>query len=426
MSDNFSNKRILSQILESLTHSSCRLENKNAIYESLKKELQGKRYLLILDDVWNEDSHEWDTLKESLLGINPNLRNNIIVTTRSNVVTKIMRTLPKQEMKKLLDKECWEIIKNRVSTKERIPLTQELEDIGREIAKRCHGVPLVAKVIGGSMSWKIEENEWLKIQNNMVWNSQNDSKCILSILKLSFDHLYPPSLKKCFTYCAIFPKDYAMGKEELVQHWMAEEFLQPSRKYFSVEDIGFEYFDILLGNSLFQDIERDNYGDIISCKMHDLIHDLALSISKWETLHVKGIVGCDIQYMSHIRRLSLISNDQTTLTIPLTRDDMGRLRTIFSIRANLGDKLMDLKCVCGLTLFRRHVDELPKSIGEFRHLRLLCIERTNIKALPNSVTKLYNIQTLIIKDCHLLEELPNELRNLTNLRHINISHKYIK
>ena len=65
VSDNFSNKRILSQILESPTHSSCTLENKNAIYESLKEKLQGKRYLLVLDDVWNEDSHEWDTLKES-------------------------------------------------------------------------------------------------------------------------------------------------------------------------------------------------------------------------------------------------------------------------------------------------------------------------------------------------------------------------
>ena len=80
----------------------------------------------------------------------------------------------------------------------------------------------------------------------------------------------------------------------------------------------------------------------------------------------------------------------------------------------------------GLTLFGRHVDKLPKSIGEFRHLRLLCIEQTNIKALPNSVTKLYNLQTLIINYCHLLEELPNDLQNLTNLRHINISYKYIK
>ncbi|KAL4598768.1 hypothetical protein ACB092_11G081000 [Castanea dentata] len=411
VSDNFSNKRILSQILESLTHSSSTLENKNAIYESLKKELKGKRYLLVLDDVWNEDSHEWDTLKESLLGINPNIGNNIIVTTRSDKVAEIMRTLPKHNMENLLDKECWEIVKNRVSTKERIPLTQELEDIGKEIAKRCHGIPLVAKVIGGSMSWKIEEN---------------DSECILSILKLSFDHLYPPSLKKCFTYCAVFPKDYAVGKEELVQHWMAEGFLQPSPKHFSVEDVGFEYFDILMGNSLFQDIERDNFGDIISCKMHDLVHDLALSISRRETLHLKGMVGGDINGMSHIRRLSLISNEQTTPTIPLFRDDMGRLRTIFSIRASLGDRLLDLKCVHGLTLFGRDVGELPKSIGEFRHLRFLHIEKTNIKELPTSITKLYNLQTLIIKDCHFLEELPNDLQNLTNLRHINISNEYIK
>ena len=125
--------------------------------------------------------------------------------------------------------------------------------------------------------------------------------------------------------------------------------------------------------------------------------------------------------MSHIR-LSLISNEQITPTIPLSRDDMGRLRTVFSICVNLGDKLLDLKCVRDLTLFGGHVDRLPKSIGDLRHLRLFHIEQTNIKALPDSVTKLYNLQTLLIKHCHLLGDLPNDLQNLTNLRHINISH----
>ena len=147
-----------------------------------------------------------------------------------------------------------------------------------------------------------------------------------------------------------------------------------------MKDIGNRYFDILLANSLLQDIKGDSYGDIISCKIHDLVHDLALSISKRETLHLDGIVrgGTD---MSHIRCLSLISNEQTTPTIPLSRDDMGRLRTIFSIRVNLGDKLLDLKCVCDITLFGRHADKLPKSIGDLRHLRLFHIKQTNIKSI---------------------------------------------
>ena len=172
-----------------------------------------------------------------------------------------------------------------------------------------------------------------------------------------------------------------MEKEELVQHWVAEGFIQQSQGHFSViKDIDNMYFDILLANSLLQDIKRDGYGDIISCKMHNLVHDLALSISKRETLHLDGIVRGSID-MSHIRCLSLISNEQTTPTIPLSRDDMGRLHTIFSIRVNLGDKLLDLKCVCDLTLFGRHVDKLPKSIGDLRHLRLFHIEQTNIKSI---------------------------------------------
>ncbi|KAK9990018.1 hypothetical protein SO802_025003 [Lithocarpus litseifolius] len=349
VSTDFDDKKILREILESLTQKSFALQMKDTILKGLKEELQEKRYLLILDDVWNEDRVKWDTLRSCLLVINSSAGNNIIVTTRSDTVAKIMKTIHQHHLEKLSDDECWSIIKKRVSTNERIPLSQDLEDIGREIAKRCQGIPLVARVLGGTMSNNIEESEWLAIQNSEVWSSLNGENEILSTLKLSFNHL-SQSLKSCFTYCAIFPKDYEMGKEELIQHWMAEGFLRPSQGNSSgMEDIGSKYFDILLANSLFQDIKRDDFGDIICCKMHDLVHDLALSISKWETLHLGGNVGDDID-MFHIRRLSFISNDWTTPMIPLSRDGMGRLRTVFLIHANLGDKLLDLKFVRGLTL----------------------------------------------------------------------------
>ncbi|XP_030975752.1 putative disease resistance protein RGA3 [Quercus lobata] len=431
VSNDFDDKKILGEILESLTKNSCTLQQKDAILKCLIEKLQKKRYLLVLDDVWNEDDRKWDALRSCLLGINSSAGNNVIVTTRSDIVARIMKTIHQHEMEKLSNDECWSIIKKRVSTKVRIPLSQRQEDIGREIAKRCQGIPLVARVLGGTMSNKIEEREWLAIQNSEVWSSLHGENEILSILKLSFDCL-SPSLKSCFTYCAIFPKDYEMGKEDLIQQWMAEGFLQPSQGNSSeMEDIGNYYFDILLANSLFQDKKMDYFGDVISCKMHDLVHDLALLISQ-ETLHLGGNVRDDID-KSHIRRLSFVSNDGTTPTIPLSRDGMHKLRTAFLIYANLGDKLLDLKFVRGLILSGSGIilsgigkKKIFKSICEFRHLRLLQVEESYISELPNSITKLYHLQTLAIEFAPGLRKLPKNLRNLTNLRHIKVSHAYIK
>ncbi|KAM3702273.1 hypothetical protein ACJW31_04G013200 [Castanea mollissima] len=438
VSNEFEDKRILREILESLTCNSSSLVNKNTILECLKKELQGKKYILVLDDVWNEDPLKWETLRSCLLGMNMDVGSSIIVTTRSDKVAEIMETQTRRHLEKLSEDDCWFIIKKKLSLNENIPLTPDLEDIGREIAKKCGGVPLLARVLGGTMSCKKEKSEWLAIKKSKVWNSPDVNNGILLILKLSFDHLYPPSLKNCFTYCAIFPKDYDMGKEELIQHWMAGGLLQRSQ---GMEDIGNEYFDKLLANSLLQDIERNDYGDIVSCKMHDSVHDLALLISKQETLHLEDnirhlplisnnqtttTIPPPKDDMPHIRSFSLISNNQVTPTIPLSRDVMRRLRTVFWMHFDIGNKLLDLKCVRDLTLFGREIEELPDSIGEFRHLRLLRIEGTNIKALPNSVTKLYNLQTLVIKRCQHLLKLPNDLQNLISLRHIDIDHWYIK
>ncbi|XP_075661211.1 putative disease resistance protein RGA3 [Castanea sativa] len=416
VSDDFNDKRILREALESLTQKSSALENKNTILECLKKELQGKRYLLILDDVWNEEPMKWDNLRNCLLGINLNAGNSIILTTRSDNVAKITKTLPQHNLKKLSKNECWSIIKKKVSLNERVLLTPELEAIGRDIAKKCGGVPLAAEVLGGTMSRKKEKSEWLTLLDNEILNSPHGSNELLPILKLSFDHLPLPSLKQCFAYCSIFPKDYRINKEELIQLWMAEGFLQPCLgSCLVMEDIGNMYFDILLANSLFQDEQKDDYDNIIICKIHDLVHDLALLVSKSETLILNDDL---VDGISLVRRLVIQFEGESIPRIPYLKDGVWKLRTFISEYAALGNTIFNFECLRVLKLYGKSIKELPSSIGFLIHLRLLSISRTSIKALPKAITKLYNLQTLRIEDCDNLKELPKDLKNLINLRHI--------
>ena len=422
VTDDFDEIFFLRGILESLTHKSSPLVANNVILEDLQKELEEGRYLLVLDDVWNEESLKWDSLITYLLGITSNIGNNIIVTTRSENVAAIMGALSQCHLEKLSDDECWSIIKKKVSPNERVLLTPELEAIGRIIAKKCGGVPLAVKVLGGLMCCQIDRNKWLRIQDNEIWNSPHGSNEMLPILKLSYDHLPSSSLKQCFAYCSIFPKNYEINKEELIQLWMAEGFLQPfQRSNLVMDNIGNMHFDILLANSLFQDVEKDVYDNIKSCKMHDLVHDLVLSISKFETLNLKEDSRDEI---NHVRRLLIQYDNETIPKIPLLNDCVRRLRTLVSTNAMHRNKLSDFKCLRVLKLHGYSITKLSASICCLVHLRLLHISKTDIKALPNSITKLYNLQTLRLESCKNLRKLPKDLKKLENLRHIYVDYAY--
>ncbi|GLU11747.1 hypothetical protein SLE2022_284710 [Rubroshorea leprosula] len=292
VSNHFDEKDILGGMLESLDRTAGRKDTIEAILRHLENEIEKKTFLLVLDDVWNEESVKWGNFLDRLSKIVKTTGNSIIVTTRNCGVVYAIETAPvphvlpmhKHEMKGLSDDECWSIIEEKVHRFPRRLEDANLKDIGQDIARKCKGLPLVASVLGGTMGRKFGVEEWLAIKNNNAWNLQDDQK-IAPILKISYDHLSGP-LKKCFAFCSIFEKDTIMKKDELVQLWMAQGFLHPPNEESNstMEDIGDLYFDDLLSNSLFQDIERNAIGSVKSCKMHDSVHDLALSISSGETL----------------------------------------------------------------------------------------------------------------------------------------------
>uniref|UniRef100_A0A2N9EVH2 Rx N-terminal domain-containing protein n=1 Tax=Fagus sylvatica TaxID=28930 RepID=A0A2N9EVH2_FAGSY len=329
---------------------------------------------------------------------------------------QMMETPPQYEWKELSEDDCWAFFKKRAFANKRLQ-PPDLVNIGREIAEKCRKVPWAARVLGGTMYFKHDTIKWQSIQEDKIWDLlDDDNNGVFRVLKLSFDHLPTPSLKRCFAYCAIFPKDHEMKKDELIQHWMAEGFLEPSKGSCMVmEDIGNMYFNILLASSFFQNARKDAYGNIISCKMHDLVHDLALTISKPETLILKEDSMDDI---NHVQQLVVQSYGQMTPRI----DGSMKLHTLVLEYVDSGYMLSDFRCLRVLRLFKVNEIEFPDSFGEFIHLRLLSLSLTKIREFPKSISKLYNLQTLLIIDCKFEEdeELPEDFSNLINLRHINI------
>ncbi|XVF29610.1 hypothetical protein REPUB_Repub15cG0136800 [Reevesia pubescens] len=402
VSENFDVQRILQEMLESLTRKPCEMKNKDALVKEVEKELEGKTYLLVLDDVWDEGTKNWEDLRGCLLGINENKRSrsSILVTTRIEKLA-VVRETPSENryhLKSLIDDECWGIIKNRAFQSSSI--SPELEDIGRAIAHKCRGVPLVAIVIGGTMCNKLDKDEWVSLRDSFLWDSLEMSERIVGVLRLSFNRLSSPALKQCFVYCSIFPKDFRIQKEELIQLWMAEGFLQQSNgSSLTFEDIGNEYFNDLLSNSLLQDVEKDLYGCITGCKMHDLVHDLAQSIRDSETGKTSNIQQQNVFVGMKLWHSLFFKSS----FFHLERDFKG-LRVLNFCDADIGS--------------------LPDSIGSLKHLRYFDISGTYISRLPESITQLYHLQTLKLLRCDL-KKLPKGMKNLVCLRHFCFDDKWL-
>ncbi|GKV18590.1 hypothetical protein SLEP1_g28950 [Rubroshorea leprosula] len=183
-------------------------ESQHIVVQKLQEHLREKNYLLILDDVWNEDWQKWESLRSCLLGIGKNVGSRVLVTTRSENVASTMETLfqHRHHLEKLTNEDCWSIIKKRAFGSSSFPL--ELEGIGRDIASKCRGLALVANIIGGSLCNNRKKDDWLSIKDDSeVWGSIEEANGVLRVLQLSFNRLPTPALKQCFASCSIFPKD---------------------------------------------------------------------------------------------------------------------------------------------------------------------------------------------------------------------------
>ncbi|CAN6556264.1 unnamed protein product [Malus baccata var. baccata] len=416
VSNTFDVTLILHRMLESLTLTKASSkDNQDAILKKLQEELKDKRYLLVLDDVWNEDARNWEYLMECLSKLNSVGGSKIIVTTRSGKVASISeKLLPRHELGKLSVDECWSIMKDRAfpdsSALEFDSSAPEFEAIGKEIAKHCGGVPLMAKVLGGILHNKKSTQEWSSFKNSRIWNNHSkEEDRIMSILRLSFDNLESPSLKQCFAYCSMFEKDAEIQRDNLIQLWMAQGLLRSSPSGSKdMEDIGNEYFDILLQSSLFQDATISDNGIIrgmanLKCVGaefygYDLVHNVATTSEEVITL----FPALKVLYISECGDLNEWKQAPTTsrkkvVVFPilemLTIEDCSKLRNAPSHFPFL-QKLEMSSCDS-----RTPIEEISSGLTTITFLKIKGIKE--LTCLPQGILKKNNnLSSLDISDCN--------------------------
>jgi len=430
VSDPFDEIRIAKAILEGLMGSAQNLNELQNLVQHVQQSIRGKKFLLVLDDVWNEDSSKWEQLKNSLkCGCLPGSR--ILVTTRKRKVANCMGSSSADilELGILSTDECWSLFSQFAYFEKNSRERENLEDIGREIAAKCKGLPLAAKSLGSLLRFKRSRAEWQSVLNNNIWEIKEAESNLLAPLWLSYNDL-PSEVRRCFSYCAVFPKDFRLQRDTLIKLWMAQGFLQETHNE-EVEVTGGECFEALAARSFFQDFEKDEGdGSIYACKMHDMLHDFAQNLTKNEcfSVDIDGPAESKIDSFSRdARHFMVVFRNYDTDPLPATIHNFKKLRSLIVdgrrpslMNAALPKLIANLSCLRTLKLSGCGIEEVPSNIGKLIHLRHVDLSRNEIRELPEEMCELYKMLTLDVSSCHKLERLPDNIGRLVKLRHLSI------
>ncbi|XP_059652648.1 putative disease resistance protein At3g14460 [Cornus florida] len=423
VSDEFDVSLTTKRIVKAVSTSADVDNDLNQLQMMLKQNLAGKKFLLVLDDVWIENALDWENLNKPFKAGAQESR--IIITTRSNNVARVMGTIHSHHLDQLPFEDCWSLFAKLAFVNEDYMAHPELVRIGREIVKKCRGLPLAIKSIGGILRSKLDIDEWEYLLKSEIWGLKESN--ILPALRLSY-HYLPSHLKRCFAYCSIFPKDYNFDKEKLIRIWIAVDLVQQPKNNMLLEDAGKDYFRELLSRSFFQKLSHDTNSDFV---MHDLIHDLAQQISGEFCFMLEDDKPLN-QISEKVCHFSYVQGRYDAFEKLKVVNEVKYLRTFISLLNNkwfvnpflgkkvLNDMLPSLRSLRVLSLSEYWISELPQSIGNLIHLRYLDLSWTALIQLPDLVTTMCNLQTLDLSYCRHLTELPVNMGKLINLRYLDI------
>ncbi|WVZ51171.1 hypothetical protein U9M48_002336, partial [Paspalum notatum var. saurae] len=434
VSANFDEVKLTQKILEQIPQCGYKNTTSLAGLQNDMNKYLSKRFLLVLDDMWEESEGRWDKLLAPIRATQ--VKGNIIlVTTRSSSVARMTTRTEADHINLdgLDEQDFFPFFKRCIFDNEEFQGHGMLLKIAEDIASKLNRNPLAAKTVGSLLRRNVNVEYWRRIRDSDEWRFQERKDDIIPALKLSYNHL-PYHLQLLFSYCAIFPKGYKFDKEELVRTWIALGFVVHERK--KLEDHGSDCFDDLINWSFFHKHEHQFV-------VHDLMHDVAQEVMIKKCLIIDNSdfkkvfpstchlgIWTELSYNEENvernydfeEKLDAFLQDKAVL------EDESILRSLESlIIVGVYDENLSAKLVTILErLFYVRVlrlqfndDTFLSGIEKFIHLRYLELRTSDgHKPLPQYICNLYHLQILDVRHWNGLNDLPEGMSNLVNLRYL--------
>ncbi|XP_057785048.1 putative late blight resistance protein homolog R1C-3 isoform X2 [Salvia miltiorrhiza] len=411
ISQTYNVKEALREVLHQVTGDLGSDLSENELGEKLYKYLYGRRYIIILDDMWSVEV--WDKMRFFFPDYNDGSR--VIVTTRLSNLAAELTNSNSIGMRFLDDVSSWNLFSKTVFGDEGFPL--HLEVIGKKIVGKCKGLPLSIAVIGGLLAKsELTPEYWEHIEENIssIVNSENDEYW-LRVLKLSYDHL-PAYLKPCFLYMGMFGEDEEIRVAELMRLWVSEGFLKPIINK-SLETVAEEYLKELVDRNLILVHRLGAVGNIKYCKMHDLLRDISFQEAEKQRFYY--VLGQHCPRGINSQRRIVIPKSTSDKIVRDALQTMSRARS-FICHADTVPELLDFRFLRTLTTDKYSSWYSEENVFQLVNLRYLSAVFRKGFQIPSSISLLWNLHTLIVTYKGELTTAPVEIWKMHQLKHVEI------
>ncbi|KAH6761554.1 hypothetical protein C2S52_018987 [Perilla frutescens var. hirtella] len=434
VSQRFNSRDVFLNILRKFTSNDMSGLSDDELASSVRACLAKEKFLLVMDDVWSPE--DWKVIQNVLPKSNG--LSKVMITSREENVGTHANVSRKPHMLRFfrLD-ESWKLLQLEVfGNEDNCP--RELHVTGLKIAEQCYGVPLTVVVVGGILvdlfvKTRVPHrlrNEWENVSENVSKFIQNDKeKRITDVVELSYNRL-PDYLRECFLYMAVFPEEHVIPAWMLTRLWIAEGFVRP-KEGTSLEEAAEENLSDLVSRNLLMHDQINPMGEIKTCRVHDMIRGFCRLIALEQNLfqeikkNKQGVLEPPVTELQKFHRLCFHSDLTTFFSEkpkgPRVRSFLCFYKEPVNLDARyistIPDAFLLLRVLESISI-RFH--QFPAKVTKLSHLRYITLHIDALTILPEPLSQLWNLQTLVVETKSRSITMRANIWNMYRLRHLKM------